>query len=768
MGASSSKMEEDNALHLCSERKKYVKHALDGRCSLAASHVTYIQSLRSIGISFRKFVEPEAPIESSLCTSTSATPEALGLTEKSASHFSFYSPMTSRENAADNFSPSPSPPYSINRFQANHMTFTSSFSKKIEEKPSLPVTGIVTSSSASQNITPRSSEIHDSETSPSAAIRLSNGNSPWDYFGLLDPSENQFSFQEDRRVKEQFGISDDIRRHREEVGIPELEEEEEDNVSVSSTEEFQESEDEFDEPSTDTLVRSFNNLNRASDHVEASVSSTMCSAESTSSETELLKRMKSRSFNLSPLHDTPTAAAVPTDIDRAPVKADVSENKVPIEDFFASMKYVEELFHKASESGEEVPRMLEANKLHFRPIVPRRKGGLVASTILTACFSCGEDPSSIPREPPQTATKYLTWHRTTSSCSSSSRNPLGSASKDDAGYLNGDVPFEKFGMISGSHASTLDRLYAWERKLYDEIKASKIVRSRYDMKCKNLRGLESKGASSYQIDKTRAVVKDLHSRIRVAIHRIDHISKKIEDLRDKELQPQLEELIKGLSHMWREMSNCHKLQHDAISVTRGNGNVRISIRSHSHRHITLRLDDELGSLSSSFTKWIGAQKSYLEAINGWLLKCVKLPQKSSKRRRMQASSWRHFGPPIYVTCGEWLDKLSELPTKDVVDSVKGLAADAGHFLPSQEKAQGKKKGNTQSNGSDPKVGTPRDEALEDCTLGLDRFRSSLVGFLGQLSKFADSSKRMYEDLEIEIERAKNEYEQWNNYVKSHA
>jgi hypothetical protein len=45
------------------------------------------------------------------------------------------------------------------------------------------------------------------------------------------------------------------------------------------------------------------------------------------------------------------------------------------------------------------------------------------------------------------------------------------------------------------------------------------------------------------IDKTRAVVKDLHSRIFVAIQRIDMISKNIEDLRDKELQPQLEELI---------------------------------------------------------------------------------------------------------------------------------------------------------------------------------------------------------------------------------
>ena len=75
--------------------------------------------------------------------------------------------------------------------------------------------------------------------------------------------------------------------------------------------------------------------------------------------------------------------------------------------------------------------------------------------------------------------------------------------------------------------------------------ASEMVRRDYDLKCKILRQLESQGESSQKVDKTRAVVKDLHSRIRVAIHRIDSISKRIEELRDRELQPQLEGLIQG-------------------------------------------------------------------------------------------------------------------------------------------------------------------------------------------------------------------------------
>lgn len=49
------------------------------------------------------------------------------------------------------------------------------------------------------------------------------------------------------------------------------------------------------------------------------------------------------------------------------------------------MKIIEHLFFKASESGKEVPRMLEAGKA----------SGAVASPLIKSCFSCGDDPSEI-------------------------------------------------------------------------------------------------------------------------------------------------------------------------------------------------------------------------------------------------------------------------------------------------------------------------------------------------------------------------------------
>ncbi|KAK2641004.1 hypothetical protein Ddye_022767 [Dipteronia dyeriana] len=756
MGVSSSKIDEDKALQLCRERKKFVRQALDGRCSLAATHITYVQSLRNTGTALRKFVEPEGPIESSLYTSTNATPEPLALIEKSPSQFSFSSATFShRVDAAETLSPSPSPP-SSSRFQASHMRFRGISSQKVEEKPPSPAIGSVTSSSTLQTTTP--SFVEQPELSSFEASAVPPESPPWDYFGLPPhPIDHRFSFQEEKNMSQGFENVDDLRQLREDEGIPSLEDEEE-KASFHGREESLDSEEEFDEPSADTLVRSFENFNRLHEHNVRSTLPTMPSARTVADDSEFMNVEKSNSPDPSPERTTSSAAGLKSDTKETPTKKDYIENKVSSKDFLSSMKDIELLFIRASDSGKEVPRMLEANKLHFRPIFPGKESGSIASTLFKAFFSCGrEDHSQVIEEPAPTEVKYLTWHRTTSSRSSSSRNPLGLNSKDDADDVTNNL-FDNICMMSGSHASTLDRLYAWERKLYDEVKASEMVRREYDFKCKILRQLESKGESSHKIDKTRAVVKDLHSRIKVAIHRIDSISKRIEELRDTELQPQLEELIEGLCRMWEVMFECHKLQYHIISVAYYNGNSRISILSDTHRQITIHLVNELSSLSSSFTKWASAQKSYLRAINNWLCKCVSLQQKSSKRKRKQAApSLRNHGPPIYVTCGEWLDRLEKLETlkaKDVVDSVKGLAAETTRFIPHQEKKHGK---NATHNGSDSAVNIMRDEISEDWISGFDRFRSSLVGFLGQLNTFSGSSATLYAELRRDIELAKTSY-----------
>jgi len=156
--------------------------------------------------------------------------------------------------------------------------------------------------------------------------------------------------------------------------------------------------------------------------------------------------------------------------------------------------------------------------------------------------------------------------------------------------------------------------------------------------------------------------------------------------------------------------------------------------------------------------------SYLEVINSWLFKCVFFTQKPTKRKRRQtppSTALRSNGPPVYATCGAWLDGLNGLPVKEVAESVRLLAAETAHFLPRQEKNQGKKSKFSSwkaDNGSESAVNMLRDEASEDFNLGFEHFRSSLEGFLGQLNNFAEKSVEMYAKLEKEIHGSKSNYE----------
>lgn len=67
----------------------------------------------------------------------------------------------------------------------------------------------------------------------------------------------------------------------------------------------------------------------------------------------------------------------------------------------------------------------------------------------------------------------------------------------------------------------------------------------YEKKCTQLRNQDVKGDDPFSVDKTRTVIRDLHTQIKVSIHSVEAVSKRIEVLRDEELQPQLLELIQG-------------------------------------------------------------------------------------------------------------------------------------------------------------------------------------------------------------------------------
>ncbi|XP_010261251.1 PREDICTED: uncharacterized protein LOC104600112 isoform X2 [Nelumbo nucifera] len=395
-------------------------------------------------------------------------------------------------------------------------------------------------------------------------------------------------------------------------------------------------------------------------------------------------------------------------------------------DFLSSIKDIEHRFFRASESGKEVSRMLEANKIRLN-------------------FSESRDL--------QQMTKIITWNRSTSSRSSSSKNPLATMSKDDIDDSGSDF-VEEFCMIAGSHSSTLDRLYAWERKLYDEIKASESIRKEYDQKCDQLRHQFAKDVNPKVMDKTRAVIKDLHSRIGVAIHAVDSISKRIEKLRDEELQPQLVELIQGLIRMWKAMLECHHAQYITISLAyHAKGSTAGPPQGESYRQVLAQLQHEVECFGSSFADWNSAQRSYVEALNGWLQNCIRLPQERSKGRRAFCPR-RALAPPIFVLCLEWLAGIKALPSEELAGAIKTFASDLHSSMGQKVEEQQKKQGPSEldDNGES---GT-KDETDEKCS-NLSSICKSLTRVLHQLTKFAEASVKTYEDIRQGSESARLAY-----------
>lgn len=71
------------------------------------------------------------------------------------------------------------------------------------------------------------------------------------------------------------------------------------------------------------------------------------------------------------------------------------------------------------------------------------------------------------------------------------------------------------------------------------------MRVMHDRKCHRLKRLDDRGSDFHKVDSTRTLIRNLSTKIRMAIQVVDKISMTINKIRDEELWPQLKELIQG-------------------------------------------------------------------------------------------------------------------------------------------------------------------------------------------------------------------------------
>ncbi|KAJ6921016.1 protein ALTERED PHOSPHATEARVATION RESPONSE 1-like [Populus alba x Populus x berolinensis] len=302
------------------------------------------------------------------------------------------------------------------------------------------------------------------------------------------------------------------------------------------------------------------------------------------------------------------------------------------------MKEVEVLFDRAAESGNEVLKILDAGKFRYYSKNSVYKG-VSSKTLQTV------SPSFLEKN----------------------------------GSVHGGFG-EDLGIFSVNVSSTLRKLCLWEKKLYDEVKAEEKLRIIHAKNCRQMNNLDEKGADANKVNSTRSLLRMLSTKIKVAIQVIDKISTTINKLRDEELWPLISNLIEKLLSMWKVMLECHRCQSQAVVEARSLDAIASNVKfSDACLEAAIQLKIELQNWNLCFSNWISAQRGYVKALNGWLLRCLPSEPEEMPDDVSPLSPGRIGAPPVFAFCNRWslaMDRVSEM---EVIYAMNGLFASVNQY-----------------------------------------------------------------------------------------
>ncbi|TYJ50164.1 hypothetical protein E1A91_A01G187400v1 [Gossypium mustelinum] len=698
MGCSSSKLDDLPAVALCRERCSFLDEAIQQRFALAEAHVAYTASLKLFGQSLNNFVDndfgtssgalPPSPPSPNKLKSKAVDPVQVGSSSPkkdvishhhshshSGSHLHFDSGSDEDDSAGSLHHSDHSSPlhhdgggphieylhqnypnygaYETGSFPGRYMHMN--FMKKqptpsivYEQRPVNPEIVYMGESSSSSsfynNNNPSSSSYpypgyqnyggfsnyafypapgYQSSLQPSSVAGGSSSKPPppppspprtsaWDFLNPFESYEN---------YNHTYTPSRDLRKVREAEGIPELEDENYQHEVVKEVD--------GDQKFVDSGGYSKSPAEEAAKGVVTS------EAEAS-------------------LYQSRPSVGVENDrveyevhvVDKKVVSDESAEergkgSKGPPRNVFEVIREIQVQFVKASESGSEIAKLLEVGTLPYH----RKHASKMLQVVTPSLSLVSSQPST---------------------------------SKTDSSADNTDPAFldfnEELAKKQRNLSSTLQKLYLWEKKLYNEVKAEEKMRVAYDRKCRKLKQLDERGAEANKVDSTRNIIRSLSTKIRIAIQVVDKISVTINKIRDEELWPLLNELIEGLNRMWKCMLECHHSQCQVIKEAKSLGSIGSGKKlSDDHLKATLQLEHELISWTIRFSSWIGAQKGYVRALNNWLLRCIHHEPEVTDDGIAPFSPSRVGAPPIFVICNQWSQVMDRISEREVVDSMRIFA-----------------------------------------------------------------------------------------------
>ncbi|OVA19602.1 protein of unknown function DUF632 [Macleaya cordata] len=322
-------------------------------------------------------------------------------------------------------------------------------------------------------------------------------------------------------------------------------------------------------------------------------------------------------------------------------------------DLVEIIKELDEYFLKAADTGGHLSLLLEASSSGF---TNQRSTGKV--------YNYGRSLSPLS----------WTWGSNSKSCG------FGRLDEEVIGGNAGSG-----GVLGTSHCSTIERLYAWEKKLFQEVKDAESTRIEHEKKVAQLRKLEVKGGDYMKIEKTKKEIEKLESRMMVASQAMESTSSEIISLREFELYPQLLELVKGSMSMWRSMYECHQVQTHIVQQLKFLNTIpSTDPTSEIHRQSTLQLEVEVQQWHLAFCNLIKSQRDYIHSLTGWLrLSMFHFSNHPLSKTKQNAT--------IYSLCDQWQLELDRIPDKVASDGINGLLTVIHAIVVQQAEEQKQKK-----------------------------------------------------------------------------
>ncbi|XP_062192471.1 protein ROLLING AND ERECT LEAF 2-like [Phragmites australis] len=704
MGCAASRLEDEEAVKMCRDRRDFIKQALEQRNRFASSHIAYIESLKHVSMALQRFVagddHHELIFDPFISPVKQQKPEMLGLPygsyEKRTVHVAKY--LRSGPNPSVSVEERPRPVETVRveshypmdnysgmdgRTHSSPMR-SSSYYQPPYSRPSYPPPSAQEPVRNSSYHMPYDRPSYEPPSPQEEPVRTSyytsydrpsypppspqdQESSPWDFFWNPFLSLDSYAYPRPRSSYDNVVTDDELarlQRVREEEGIPELEEEDDEcqeHVQMHNKEETEEhdGEDEDEDEGEDEECEHSDERCMASNEGACPVNFEVNAKQET-------KGFESKGVQCAEAPETRKTV----ELEIKAHKKELMRNKVAHAEetpgftvylnrrpasLVEAMKDIDSQFLGICDAAREVSVMLEASRAQY----------------------------STPNDLSVKMLNPVALLRSASSRSSSSRFLLAPSSSIEDLYDNDTgscYSEESCSSMSGSHHSTLDRLYTWEKKLFKEVKAGERLRIEYEKRLTHLRNQDVKGEEPSSVDKTRAALRSLHTRLKVSIHTVQSISRRIEILRDEELHPQLMELIHGLSRMWRAMAERHKAQKRTIE------DAKLLFHQHHPSAATaislgpmeattpppaaVALEYEIRAWRGALETWLSAQRAYTRALAAWACRCLGI---GGGAHPAHAAAL----PPAFLVCMEWARAVDAASEARVMDGLDFFVAGVG-------------------------------------------------------------------------------------------